>query len=533
MIPGRRSAEAPVFRSARPGGVAVSARDWGFRYAGRAGAALEGLTIDIPAGQRVLLAGASGSGKSTFLAALAGVIGGDEDGEQTGLLRIGDEKGGARSGSEVTVGLVLQDPESQSVLPRIGDDVAFGCENLGVPRDEIWRRVGESLELVGLSLPWDTPTSSLSGGQKQRLALAGVLAMHPRLLLLDEPTANVDPAGREQVLRAVESAVEATGATLIVVEHRLDLWLRAVDRLIVLDAGGEVRADGEPSEVVDSRADTLAAAGVWLPQSFQAEAPQMGRGVSRQPAVDARPLLAMRRLAVAPAPRAPTVARVSDLTVYEGRALAVTGPNGAGKTTLALTLGGLLPPSSGTVEASRSLAGGLAPDPYRWRSRQLAARIGTVFQQPERQFLAATVRGELLVGPSVARRRDREAGAIADALLERLDLAHLAQANPYTLSGGQKRRLSVAAVLAAAPPLVILDEPTFGQDRHTWLDLVALLGETLDDGHGIVFVSHDERLVEEFASDRLPLTAAPANHDGPAGRRRPARRRKFTVREGR
>ena len=199
--------------------ASVRARGWGWRHAGRLAWAVSDLDLSIEPGERVLVLGASGAGKSTLINGLAGVLGGDDEGESTGELLINDQRPEAARGE---VGLVLQDPDSQVILARVGDDVAFGCENLGVPRDEIWRRVTASLDAVGLDLPLDHPTSALSGGQKQRLALAGVLAMQPGLLLLDEPTANLDAVGVVEVRDAVARVLERTGSTLVVIEHRVD-----------------------------------------------------------------------------------------------------------------------------------------------------------------------------------------------------------------------------------------------------------------------------------------------------------------------
>jgi energy-coupling factor transporter ATP-binding protein EcfA2 len=203
---------------ARATPLSVDARGWGWRHAGRSDWAVRGLDLRIEPGERVLLLGASGAGKSTLVHALAGVLGGDEEGESEGRLLIGDRDAARARGQ---VGLVLQDPDSQVVLARVGDDVAFGCENMGIPREETWLRVEQSLCAVGLDLPLRHPTSGLSGGQKQRLALAGVLAMHPGLLLLDEPTANLDPDGVIEVRDAVARVLEMSGGTLVVVEHRV------------------------------------------------------------------------------------------------------------------------------------------------------------------------------------------------------------------------------------------------------------------------------------------------------------------------
>ena len=452
----------------------------------------------------MLLLGPSGSGKSTLLAALAGVLGDDGaagDGESAGTLTVGGRDPRAARG---VAGLVLQDPDSQVIMARVGDDVAFGCENLGVPRDEIWPRVREALDAVGLAVPLEHPTEALSGGQKQRLALAGALAMRPGLLLLDEPTANIDPDGVREVRDAVAAVLARTGATAVIVEHRVDAWLDVVDRIVVLSADGGVVADGAPREVLAVQGTALAAAGVWVP----------GRepGVRRAsgPAPDARPgLLIADRLRVGREPRHP-LPGITDTELAAGSVIALTGPNGAGKTTLALTLGGLLAPAAGEVRATPTLAAGKDARPIRWRSRELLTRIGTVFQTPEHQFLATTVRDELAIGPRALQLSESESSARVDELLERLGLAALAGANPFTLSGGQKRRLSVAAVLATRPRVLVLDEPTFGQDAVTWAALVTLLEELRSSGTAIVVATHDRRFVEAIGARELAMSGVPA-----------------------
>jgi energy-coupling factor transport system ATP-binding protein len=453
--------------------------------------ALRGIDLEIAPGERVLLLGASGSGKSTLLQALAGVLGGSEEGESEGELLLDGRPSAAVRGR---AGLVLQDPDSQVILARVGDDVAFGCENLGVPREEIWRRVPEALEAVGLDVGLEHSTARLSGGQKQRLALAGVLAMRPGLLLLDEPTANLDPQGVTGVLDAVGRVLERTGATLVVVEHRVDVWLPLVDRVVVLSPEGGLLADGTPDAVLADRGGELAAAGVWLP--------------GRSPAIPARDrapgpvLLSASGLAVG---RDEPVRSGLEVALAAGTATAITGPNGSGKTTLALTLAGLLPPLAGEVVASAELRGDAGGHPIGWRSRELLTRIGTVFQEPEHQFLTGTVREELAVGPRALKLPPAEVARRVDGLLQRLRLDALAAANPFTLSGGEKRRLSVATVLATAPRVLVLDEPTFGQDARTWAELVAILVGLAYEGSAIVAATHDPLLVEAIADSEVRL----------------------------
>lgn len=491
--------------------ASISAQGWGWQHSGRHNRAIHGLDLEISPGERVLLLGPSGAGKSTLLHALAGVLGEDEDAAEQGELLI---DGRPAVESRGRAGLMQQDPDAQVVLSRIGDDVAFGAENLAVPREEIWRRVPEALESVGLKLPLDHPSSALSGGQKQRLGLAGMLAMRPGLLLLDEPTANLDPAGVVEVRDAVRRSLDETGATLVVVEHRVSVWLDVVDRIVVLAPArlgepGGVLFDGPPATVLAQSRELLAGAGIWVPGHVPAVRPRTASGSHD---AGAHVLLEAEGLALSRARRrkrhpVEPVAVVPSAQIRAGQALSVTGPNGAGKSTFALTLAGLLSPAGGRLEALPELARGAGSSPLKWRGRELISRIGTVFQEPEHQFVAGTVRDELLFAPKLL----GHGGESVDGLLERLRLDHLADANPFTLSGGEKRRLSVATVLAASPRLLVLDEPTFGQDANTWAELASLLTELLDAGTAVVSVTHDAAFSAVLGGDRLVLGGSEAD----------------------
>ena len=468
-------------------GARVCARGWGWRHAGRKNAALSDVDLDIAPGERVLVLGPSGSGKSTLMGGLAGLLGGAEEGEATGTLTV---DGVAPAQARGRVGLLMQDPEAQVVLARVGDDVAFGMENLGVAREEIWPRVENSLEAVGLSVPLDHSTTELSGGQKQRLALASILAMGPGLLLLDEPTANLDPSGVAEVRAAVEKVVERTGATVVVVEHRVDVWASLVDRVIVV-ADGAIAADGPLDEVLAQQGDALRERGIWLPGDDVAA--EVGPAPEVPPASsEAAPIARVADLTIGYDASAPVRSGI-DLTIERGVSTCIVGANGAGKSTFALTLAGLLPPLAGTVEVETS--DGTRGDPHEWSSKQLLGRMSMVFQEPEYQFLAATVAEELAIGPRAAGMSEEEIAPLVNEHLEALGLTALARANPMTLSGGEKRRLSVATALISAPELLILDEPTFGQDRGTWLGLVRLLRAALERGVTLVSITHDPAFV--------------------------------------
>jgi energy-coupling factor transport system ATP-binding protein len=443
----------------------ITLRGYGWQHAGRRAWAIRGVDLRIERGERVLLLGPSGAGKSTLLAALAGLLPKDS-GTAEGSLTV-----------DGRAGIVFQDPQSQLVMTRAGDEVAFGLENLGWPAEQLWDRVDEVLRLVGFPYGRDRDTSALSGGEQQRLALAGALASRPELLLLDEPTANLDPAGAELVRTALRAAVDAD-TTMVLIEHRIEPVLDLVTRVIVLEPGGGIRADGPPAMLLGPLGARLAADGVWVPGHPMARRPSTTSPGERLVATAA---LGVRDLSY------------PDLAAHRGEALAITGPNGSGKSTLALALGGLIRPDHGAVHTA------WGERPHRWRARALAGRIGSVFQNPEHQFVSASVRQELAVGGADAAR--------IDELLTRLRLDRLAGANPFMLSGGEARRLSVATALAAQPSLLLLDEPTFGQDRRTWAELISLLADLRDQGHGVVAVTHDVEVVTALADRHLVLDA--------------------------
>ncbi|UYQ76765.1 ATP-binding cassette domain-containing protein [Glutamicibacter sp. JL.03c] len=504
--------------SATRRGTEIIARGFGWHHAERDKPAIASLDLEIPAGQKVLLVGPSGAGKSTLLHALAGLLEADDSQQSTGQLLIDGSDAFAR---EHPVGLMQQDPETQVVQSRVADDVAFGAENLAVDPAIIRQRIPEALDAVGLGmLPLDHRTQELSGGQKQRLALAGILAMQPGVMLLDEPTANVDPEGIEPLRDAVLNAAEVSGATLLVVEHRLDAWAGHMDRVIVLEPGGGVAHDLDPRRLIDDEElrSELSAAGLWVPNYL----PQVPTAVTES----GEPLLEARQLVSARSGDAPRTQAV-DLSVRAGTATVIRGENGAGKSTLALTMGGLLVPAAGQLQAARGLANGLDASPFSWKAGALIGRIGSVFQEPEHQFVTQSVREELAFAPLRAKASaghelkydPAEVDALVDSLLARLGLGHLADANPFTLSGGEKRRLSVGTVLAAAPQVLILDEPTFGQDANTWRELAGLLVEQLEKGTAIIAVTHDEHLASVLSAGEIRLAAGapqmPASARGP------------------
>ncbi len=432
----------------------------------------------------MLLLGASGAGKSTLLAGLAGLL---EGGQSEGALRVDGVDPRTTRGRTA---MVFQDPEASLVMARAGDEVAFGLENRCVPPDEIWPRVDEALELVGFPYGRERPTDALSGGEQQRLAIAAALALRPGLLLLDEPTANLDPAGADLVRGALGRIVAAGKVTMLLVEHRVTEAAALVDRVVVLEAGGGVAADGPPAKVFAEHGDRLAERGIWVPGHPLPNA----RRVADAPV---EPLLTAEQVGYRFAGEPSLAVGPMSLGVRTSEAVAIVGPNGSGKSTLALLLGGLLRPTIGSV------AGPDGQPVWQLPAPRLAETIGSVFQDPEHQFLTGSVREELLLGPR-GRNGHRAPGRAAE-LMDRLHLTALAEANPFTLSGGEKRRLSVATALTGEPRVLVLDEPTFGQDRRTAVELLDLLSQEREQGRGICFVTHDAPFAAALADRTIEL----------------------------
>lgn len=481
----------------RRGGAAVGVHGLRWRPAGRRAPVLDELDLRIEPGERVLLAGPSGAGKSTLLRALAGLLLTADVGDLSGTVTVDGRAPQDRPG---TVGLLLQDPSAAVVAERVGRDVAFGLENLGTAPAEMPRLVEAALAAV--QFPYDVrrPTRALSGGELQRLALAGALVLEPRVLLLDEPTSMLDDANAAAVREAVTEVCAATGTTLVVVEHRLEPWVPHVDRCIVLGGDGSITADGPAAAVLAAEADRLSAAGVWVP-GVPAPAPVSvptdlvrpvvpraagkvrvrGRGLT----VRYRALLA--RLGGRP-PSSPAIEDV-DATLRAGEALAVTGSSGAGKSTLLQALAGLLRPERGSVETGN---GRLVAE---LSSAELARLLAWLPQLPEHGFVARTVLDEVLATSRALSRDAAESRGRACALLESLGLAGLEQRSPHTLSGGEQRRLLLAASLVHGPSALLLDEPTLGQDRLTWSVISGLVMSAMDAGVAAGIATHDAELL--------------------------------------
>jgi len=504
----------------------VALDDVRITYEGAGAATPDGVTLEVRPGEVVLVLGPSGCGKSTLTLALNGLIPHDVPARIEGTVRVAGLDTSAHPVGVLSshVAMVFQDPDAQVVTGRVLDEVAFGPENQLVPTDEVLARAERALKLVGLWERRDDDPDRLSGGGRQRLAIACALAMASPVLVLDEPTANLDPAGIDEVYAVLRELAAERDHAIVLVEHNLDAAVDLVDRVVVLDRAGRPVADGPAGELLRSRADELAELGVWLPVSTLAAMRLRDAGVVLDPlpltpaelatALDARaelPAPAVDGGGRAPAPgtapavrarglsvrrggrRGPVVVHDVDLDVPAGDFLAIVGANGAGKTSLLQALAGVLPAPTGTVDV-------LGLDPARADARERSRRIGFVFQNPEHQFLAATVAEELELGLRGHDLTAEERHEIVERMLRRFGLGALRAQHPFLLSGGQKRRLSVGTALVAGAPVLALDEPTFGQDRERAAELLDMLRSVNDEGTTVIVVTHDLQLVADHAT---------------------------------
>lgn len=475
-----------------------------WRPFGRREPVLRDVSLSLLPGERVLLAGPSGSGKSTLLRAIAGLLETADAGELSGSVTIDGHVPGSRPGE---VGLVLQEPGAGVVAATVGRDVAFGLENIGAPREDMPAAVTTALAAVGLAKPHDTPTSALSGGETQRLALAGALALRPSVLLLDEPTAMLDPGHAAQVRASVEGALTAYPVTCVVVEHVLAPWVDLVDRMLVLDADGVLVADGPVRQVLGRERRRLLEMGVWVPDA-PPPAPRASATLGalppspRTPGLAATPLTIERTIRHLDGATSTHVAAQLDVPLAPGpgTATALVGPSGSGKSTVLLGLAGALEPATGSV----AVGGRPVPD---LTTTELAARLGWVPQWSSSTIIGRTVLDEVLTASRALGEETPERVVLAHALLTDLGLDHLEAADPRELSGGEQRRLAIAAAVLHRPSLLLADEPTVGQDRHTWAAVVGLLDSYRATGGAVVVSTHDAGLVAR--SDAVVELAPP------------------------
>ena len=490
-----------------------------YRYPGEERAALRDFSLDVEEGEFLLVAGVSGSGKSTLLRMFNGLVPHFYGGQVAGSIWVAGKDPvllGPGDMSEV-VGLVFQDPEAQMVAERVEDEVAFGMESAGLPLALMRERIEESLHALGIAHLRARKVSTLSGGERQRVAIASVLTMQPRLLVLDEPTSQLDPESAEDVLSSVVRLNKELGLTVIMSEHRLERVVQHVDRIIYMAPGGETLS-GDAREVLAQMpiAPPLTELGKllgWEPlplsiedaRRFITETPgpkSEGRGPKEASSPVGTPHSTLDRVWLGYGRQ--DILRDFSLDVRAGEITALMGRNGAGKTTILRLIPGLLKPSRGRVVTE-----GL--DTRHTSLVEMARVVGYVPQQPDVLLFADTVAGEV----DFTRRAHRLPPDGA-ALLESLSLTRYSQHDPRDLSVGEKQRVALAAVLAGEPLMLVLDEPTRGLDYIQKGALANILRDLRDSGRTIVLATHDVELAARLADRVVLLDDGEIVADGPA-----------------
>ncbi len=514
-------------------GEAVRIEDLSFTYAGGRDPALRAISVKQRVGEMIGVMGASGAGKSTLAKVLNRIIPELEGGDLSGVVMLGGRSIAQAQVRDLAadVGMVFQDFESQLFSTTVAHEVAFAMERVAMPREEILARLTPALEAVGLRGFEERDPTTLSGGQKQRLAIASVLALRPRVVVLDEPTTDLDPQGRAEVFALIRRMREE-GTSLIVIEHEAD-ELRQCDRIIIL-RDGQVIADGPPAMVMRQVA-LLEESGINAP-SLDRVAQMLGiehhpasivdaedhirnilaepviasalaiKGVETAP-VESKPILEIEAVRFA-YPEGPRVLDEISLTIVAGQFIAIVGQNGSGKTTLAKMAVGLLAPDSGRVLLE-------GRDRTKLRPAETAREIGYVFQNPDHQIFADTVEAEVKFGPRNFGLDDGEVESRCAEVLAAVGLENERATDPFLLGKGQRQRLAVASVLALRPRLLILDEPTTGLDYREQRKMMKLVSDLNAAGVAIVMITHTPWLVAEYARRVILMRAGRKLFDGP------------------
>jgi len=460
--------------------------------------ALCDISLTIDSGEFVLVSGPSGCGKSTLALALTGLIPQVVPVRLSGCIAVNGKDTQTHPVPELAqqIGLVFQNPAVQLFHATVEEEVAFAPRNLHLPAEQVAARVAESLEMTGVGHLRRRTVRSLSGGEQQRVAIASVLALRPSVLVLDEPTANLDWQGVERLMETLAHLHREHGVTVVLIEHRFAAAASLATRVVLMDAG-RVVVDSPPDTVLTNKA-LLASLGLRYPWHDLGRQIEISDSAAPPPGVE--PLVALRGV-TAGYGREPVLSNL-DLALYPGQFAALVGGNGAGKTTVARLLGGILRPQRGRVAWHSSA-----------RRMPAGQRAGLLFQNPLHQLVCDSVEEEVALGP-----RALGLGTDFSPLLEAGDLTQLQDRRPQNLSAGQQQRVALAATLALRPRLLILDEPTMGQDWGHLSRLMDYLTCLHGNGQAILLITHDDRLVCRYAQRIVRLDGGRVVADGAAPR---------------
>jgi energy-coupling factor transporter ATP-binding protein EcfA2 len=480
-----------------------------FRYRDRDELAIRDVSFELEAGKVLLIAGASGCGKTTLIRCINGLIPRSYKGELAGrvLLHGQETSGMPLSHISQIVGTVLQDPERQILGAHVFTEVAFGLENLGVPREEIIERVDDTLAYLGISHLKERETFHLSGGEKQKVAVAGILAMQPSTLLLDEPLASLDPVSAEEALALIRRLADE-GKTVVIIEHRVEDVLKINPEFSMFMVDGDVRYYGPTSgaeRVVDYREVKLPAPMI-LEKARHDPAPDYVPPPSLGAPRPNGPIVEFHDVGFSYEPETPVLHDVN-LSIHAGDVIAVLGANGAGKTTLVKHAIGLLKPKQGRVLLEGT-------DTRKLSVAQIAHTIGYVFQSPSHMLFAPTVREELAFGPHNLGIDQATTERSIDEAVDILNLNGLEDYPPLGLSFGQQKRVSIGAILAMRSKILVMDEPTAGQDYKNYMAFMKSILR-LPNFAAILFITHDVDLAVCFANRVVLIREGSVAADGP------------------
>lgn len=483
-------------------------QDLSFCYRSRTEPAIKNISLQITPGQVVLIAGASGCGKTTLARCINGLIPRSYKGELSGNILIQGQETKDLSLARISqmVGTVLQDPERQILGSIVMNEVAFGLENLALTREEIIARVEQSLARLKITHLRDRQTFYLSGGEKQKVALAGVLAMQPSMLLLDEPLASLDPASAQEALQLIRELADE-GMTVLMVEHRVEDVLRIRPERVLFMKEGEIHYDGlaeHLTERVDYHEVKLPAQMI-IQLASKDPAPPAFQALAGAGAAVSGPLVSFKDVAFH-YPEGPEVLHDINLDIHRGDIIAVLGPNGAGKTTLVKHAIGLLKPTQGEVlvDGRNTRSASVA---------EIASMLGYVFQSPSHMLFAPTVSEELSFGPTNLKHDSETIRKEVQDAIEIVNLGGYEKTPPLSMSFGQQKRVSIAAILAMRSRILVMDEPTAGQDYKNYMDFVSSILQ-LPNFEAILFITHDIDMAVIFANRVLLVNQGTIAADG-------------------
>ena len=509
--------------------AAINVENLHWKYYASKDYALKGISLTVNRGEFVAITGPSGAGKTTLILSLTGIIPQRIPGKIQGEVKVLGRSTLTTDVTEVMrkVGVVFEDPEVQFVMGSVEDEVSLALEPLNLPSEELRRRVNQALRIAGLDESFLSRNPlQLSGGEKQRVAIASAVARQPEILILDEPTSDLDPMGKEEVIQAVENLRRETDSTIILVEQDPEIIQRFAERVVVLN-NGRLVFDGEPEELYRN-INHIESFSIRPPELYELSL-RAGLG---EPSLErlvemARSGMLNHEICKLPGSRgAPGGAKLQAISVthtYSGgvRALedvnavfragelvALMGPNGSGKTTLAKILAGLLAPTFGKV-----LVDGV--DVRALGRLELASKVGYVYQNPQHQLFCQTVFDEVAFGLRLRGAKTEEIREVVERTLRTFKLEGLGDEHPFFLSKGEKRRLALASIYALNPDILIVDEPTTGQDRAFSERLFQLLRELSLQGKGIVIITHSVELAAKYADRVVVLKKGRIIADGP------------------